>query len=260
MTGFIRLDVELAHEIGLDAAVLYERIRWRCQRLPDGWVATYAELSTQTSLSRRRVMQAATKLRDLGLIESVVSGLSARTLRWVAKSQNEMTKVPKRDLPSMQLERQTQDNPLDADASKPLEDAMDEQSAASVTPIDGGLFALEAVPHERTPQESANLCRQAWIQAFTAAHGRPDPTVKLRALGQIKAATKGRVEPEDWSHLWRACAAAGTAGRWTLDLGPTTATANTPRWNENTALKMLRGGQQPELGPSPMDRLLGGSA
>jgi len=114
---------------------------------------------------------------------------------------------------------------------------MDDEPAADVVAFDGGLFAMQPIEPEVTPEGMANECRGAWVTAYTEQHGPPDPTIKRRALGQIRAIGKDRETPEDWRALWRACREAGAAGRYAISdyLGPA------PVRREGTRNPWLRG-------------------
>lgn len=81
-TDYVTLRMALVDEVGFDAAVLLERVRWRCEIRDDGWVATYEDLMAETRLSRRRVAGAVATLRERGWLTSENAGQGSRTLCW----------------------------------------------------------------------------------------------------------------------------------------------------------------------------------
>lgn len=81
-TDFITLRMGLVDEVGFDAAVILERIRWRCEVRENGWVATYVDLAAETRMSRNRVIAATQVLIERGWLASVNAGQGNRTLRW----------------------------------------------------------------------------------------------------------------------------------------------------------------------------------
>ena len=78
---FIILHLDLVDLVGLDAALLFQRIAWRCEGR-DGWPATHADLCAETRLTEHRVKQALGVLRERGWITGERADRFQPTLTW----------------------------------------------------------------------------------------------------------------------------------------------------------------------------------
>lgn len=79
--NFIVVHLDMVDAVGFDAALLFQRIAWRCEDR-DGWTATLEDLQTETRLTAHRLRQAITVLREAGWVSSERSGRFDPTLTW----------------------------------------------------------------------------------------------------------------------------------------------------------------------------------
>jgi len=140
-TDFVTLRLALVDEVGFDAAVLLERVRWRCEVRPEGWVATYADLMSETRLCRNRVIAAAQLLMDRGWLVSENAGQGNRTLRWLVPIS---TKVPERDDGVGKIPERDDHSPESGLPSSYREDLM--STSTSTSSEQPGLALVVAAP------------------------------------------------------------------------------------------------------------------
>lgn len=217
---FVVLRMSLVDAVGFDAAVLLERVRWKCERRPDGWVATFAELTAETRLSERRLKGAVTVLRELGWLVSENAGQGTRTLRWkvVLDPNGRSVPMPKRTLRTRQKDvasvctsyREDVDNNNPPDAHAP----------GAFSDSDQPLLAVVAdaepppQPDDTGPPKTAQTLVARWVDGHrsTGQADPPGPFLK-RVAGQCGNLARSCKTPADWVAAWHAAYAAGAAGR-----------------------------------------------
>lgn len=81
---FILLRFDLVDALGGDfaAAIVFTRILWRCERLPEGWKATREAIQEETRLSEHKVKGAIKKLVDGGYITRRSAGKWEKASVW----------------------------------------------------------------------------------------------------------------------------------------------------------------------------------
>lgn len=79
---FVLLRMALIDEVGLPAAVVFQRIAWRCELRTDGWHASQAELAAECHLGLDQVKRATKLLRDRGWITADRVDQWDATLSW----------------------------------------------------------------------------------------------------------------------------------------------------------------------------------
>lgn len=79
---FVLLRMALIDEVGLPAAVVFQRIAWRCDIRPEGWTASLDELATECHLGKDQVKRATKILRDRGWVTADRLDRWDPTLSW----------------------------------------------------------------------------------------------------------------------------------------------------------------------------------
>jgi hypothetical protein len=225
-TDYVTLRFSLVDEVGFDAAVLIERIRWRCARRPAGWVATYAELGEETRLSHRRVKAAVNVLRERGWLRSENAGIGARTLRWTVvleQAEPDVTKRPERPVRKATKGPERPDQEAGAARSSSYRDnsgiqlhtahAVEEEPVIDDQPLEGVLFAVPASVPTGPPQTAQTLVAR-WVDGYRTSNAGQDPPGPLmkRVAGQAKNLAKVCENDADWGAAWRASYSAGQSG------------------------------------------------
>lgn len=256
MTMFLRVETSLLHTLGPDAALLDALIRFRCRGRSNGWVATYADITDAIGVTRQRIARAAELLRSESRIGTSRDG-STGPLRWYSESQIGIVGIPNRDRHSSIRETNPQLTTPDADASPPPEEQQMDEPAET----EFALISEDDIPPTAPPKNGSTLVAR-WIDGHrsTGETDPPGPYMK-RVAGQCGSLARLCATDEDWHAAWIACYQAGVIGR--VDPVPLMVKARSQfeqrqRWNENTALTMLREGTTyADLPPSPMDILKG---
>jgi hypothetical protein len=79
---FVLVRMALVDEVGFDAAIVMQRICWRCELRPTGWRATLGQIAAETRLSRARVQAATQLLRRRGYLRAQREASWSSTLTW----------------------------------------------------------------------------------------------------------------------------------------------------------------------------------
>lgn len=238
---YLKVQGHVLAEHGPDAAILLALLEFRAYG-DEGWVGTYADITDDTALTVRRIKVAAEVLRDAGLVETTNAGVG-RTLRWWPKRRSAPTQSTDVHLDTTYRETNKTNTADAGDGAATM---------AEVTPIDGGLFPSDAVPHrEPTAAEWANECRKAWLTGFVAAFGHdPHPDTTSRVFGHIKRACAKSVTQDHFRDVWRAARAAGAEGRWDIQVD-----RPKPRYERphNVQLRKLQEQQEASTGTAALN-------
>lgn len=73
---YVLVRMALVREVGLEAAVVLQRIHWRCDVRPDGWKISHEDLASELHLTVYAVRKATKVLRDKGWL------LHSRSSSW----------------------------------------------------------------------------------------------------------------------------------------------------------------------------------
>ena len=68
---YVLVRMALVQEVGLEAAVVLQRIHWRCDVRPQGWTITHEDLAAELRLSVSAVRKATKLLRGRGWLLSI---------------------------------------------------------------------------------------------------------------------------------------------------------------------------------------------
>lgn len=135
---FVLVHMPLVDVVGLDAAIVMQRISWRCELRPHGWPATLDDIGREVRLSRRRVQAATQKLRARGYLRAWREDPWLGTLTWLPLFSSPDLAPP----PEVQVggtERADLGRPSSSRLhSPPIDNSDDYQTGAESRSIDAG--------------------------------------------------------------------------------------------------------------------------
>lgn len=236
---FVAIFPSLVRSLGsMEAAAVVQYVAFRQPTTGEPVEIRVAEVAAATGLSESSVKRHTRTLAERGVLTKDQPGRNAAVRYAVVRDHplisGEVTATPSGGQPdplTPSIEKEPQEPPPQASGERPILALV----ASGADDSEPALFASPAVVKREvlTADESLNECRQAWLVAWTTAHGAPDPSIKRRAFGGIRLLAKDRTDADSWRSLWRACQAAGTAGRW--DVSGQLAPAPAPRYRSANA-------------------------
>lgn len=229
---FIVLSLAAVDQVGLEPALLFQRIAWRCERT-GSWVATIPELMAETRLTKHKVHRALDVLRAEGWVEGVRGDRFRPTLTWtvtwedgsVEQRPEVLAEAVGAGQPVNQESRFTSTGESASPVSQEigfstvLQDVGEQLHTADAVaaPTAEGLFAVpDPEPEEPAgPPKTAQTLVARWCDGYRDANGGADAPKAFmgRVAGQARALAKAcGLDHEEWVLAWNASYSAGQAG------------------------------------------------
>ena len=93
---YVLVRMALVDDVGFEAAVLMQRIAWRCEIRSDGWKASQRQLAAETRLSLKKIEHATRTLRQRGYLAAWRADPWSSTLTWRPIFADSEQLIPKR--------------------------------------------------------------------------------------------------------------------------------------------------------------------
>lgn len=231
---FIVLHLALVDEVGLEAALLFQRIAWRCEGEGGSWEATLDDLQEETRLSRHKVHRAVAVLRDAGWIDSDRADRFRPVLTWRIRWDDGASDEVENHA-SSQVAAVNQDSGITWSGNP--EHPENPKIGITTTPKDGSkktppaaregepaeaLFAVPDPPPEEPPAgppKTAQTLVARWCDGYRATHAGDDaPKAYMgRVAGQARNLAKACGDDhEEWVGAYHAAYGAGQAAAWDI--------------------------------------------